>query len=107
MAEFEHNREQNERAMEIADALHEAGFAGLWIDSTAIFSGGPMSTKGQSRREVRHQYFSVVIDREEMGAEEMQKVYEIAEVHSAHVVLKMITAAGLRLSRIAIWPRNV
>jgi hypothetical protein len=78
-------------ALVLLNELHDAGFSGVWIDSTQIGGDG-------------HYYAKVIIDDEDLSHDRMTTIMAVAEVHDAKVMLDEVRMNQQSFSRIGMWP---
>jgi len=102
--EHETDRVQHLRALAVAEELHRHGFSRVWIESVKMFRGG-LSEGGRASDQVQHEVMRVVIDEQDIHADRLQSVFDVANEQSATVHLAEIKmTSGQSFSRIAIWP---
>lgn len=75
--------------MALVNDLHDVGFGSIIIESTKIG--------------LEDYWVRAVIDREELGSEDIEKLHKVAANHDATVSLRHDHRTG---SRLAVWPQH-
>lgn len=78
-------------ALVLVNELHDAGFSGIFMDSTQISGDG-------------HYYIKVIIDQDDLSHDRVATIMDVAEVHNAKVMLTEVRMNQQSFSKIALWP---
>ena len=94
---------QHALAIRIMDRLHRAGFPSLWLESVMMFSGG-LDAGERPGAQVQHHHLRIVLSEDDISADRLEKVREIAFADDATVALTSLRLNGRDFSRITVWP---
>ena len=92
-------RKQQERALDVLNALHECDFRSLWLESVVMFRGEARSG------EVMHSHLRVVVESAELRSDQLNAIYQVAEEMNARVSLVQVQGVNGH-SRISVYPRT-
>lgn len=97
------NRGQQERALDVVNALHLAGFTQCYLKSVVMFSGGRMG--GDGSKQVSFMSLLVVVDEKEIVGDRFAALSQVAIEHGCSLRLENLAHDG-SMSRMALWAKD-